>query len=96
MAIRIKFINQDGNGFCDHITIPDNQSLLDVLTSRGITDPSRYNISVNGSMCTPEQVVRDGDRVAAILIPGRGTNGVVQEADRVTVTPKNIAGALIS
>lgn len=93
MAIRIRFTNNDGGGFCNSITIPDNQSVLDVLTAQGIRDPNRYSIAVNGVHCVPEQVVREGDSVTAILIPGRGQDGVLQDQDRVTVTPKNIGGA---
>lgn len=98
-SIRIRFINNDGAGFSDQISVREGITVQELLAERGVTNPSQYTIRVNREECVLENdVVRDGDRVQAIARPGTvsGSERVLSEGERVSVTPKKIAGAKLA
>ena len=70
--IRIKYINNDGNGFADYVNIESGTTVGQFLASKG-QNAANLQVTVN--------------REAADV--GR----VLQAEDRLSVTPKKIAGA---
>lgn len=95
---RVRFINNDGAGFANSVEVNESMTVADFLARQGITDASKYHIRYNGQECViPEEVVRDGARISAVPRPGvaNANDRVLGEGDRVSATPKRVAGAVL-
>ena len=63
--MRLLLINNDGGGFADHIDVPDGQTVQELFAARmPHAKPQNYLIRVNRQPVTPDQVLREGDRVS--------------------------------
>lgn len=63
--MQIMYINNDGGGFADHITINEGTTvgqLFDARVPNG--DPGSYLIRVNRHPSTRDQQLQEGDRVS--------------------------------
>jgi hypothetical protein len=63
--MRVLFINNDGGGFADHITVDDGTTVAKLFAEkipRG--RPQDYLIRVNRQPASAEQVLHDSDRVS--------------------------------
>ena len=94
--MRIRFINNDGAGFSDVINVPEGMTVQELLQKQNVSNPSAYRISVNNQECViPEDTLKDGDRVSVVARPGTvPASTALNENDRVSVTPKRVAGAI--
>ncbi len=96
---RVRFINNDGAGVADLVTVPEGQTVQQFLASKGITDLSKYTIRLNREECVLENdVLEDGARLSVIARPGtvNASERTLSEGDRVSLTPKKIAGATLA
>ena len=63
--MQIMYINNDGGGFADHITIDDETTVSDLFVSKvPHGNPGRYLIRVNRQPATCDQMLQEGDRVS--------------------------------
>ena len=63
--MQILFINNDGGGFADRIEVPEGISVEELFSRRmGERSPADYLIRVNRQPVSPDQVLREGDRVS--------------------------------
>lgn len=63
--MRIMYINNDGGGFADHITIDDGTTVEQLFEARVPDgDPGSYLIRVNRQPSTRDQELQEGDRVS--------------------------------
>lgn len=94
--IKVRFINNDGAGTAGEVICPAGLSVGDFLRQNGVTNPSLFYIRVNGQECVLDNDrLANGDRISAVNRPGvLGADSALGEGARVSVTPKNIAGAL--
>lgn len=91
---RVRFINNDGAGTADNINLREGETLGAFLQRHGVTNYSDYVIRVNGQEANLEEdVLQDGDRISAVSAAGRGGGVPLSDQDRISVTPKNVAGA---
>lgn len=91
----VTFINSNGGGFQGSETCNPGETIEQFLTRKGITNFSDYNIRLNGQEVRGDQRLVSGDRVSAVVIPGTvSANQQLQDGQRLTVTPKRIAGAV--
>lgn len=91
---RIHFINNNGGGFADTVEVPEGTSIAAFLQQQGITNPADYNIRVNRMPVAANTLLNPGDRVSAVPVAGtRASSEALQAGDRISVTPKKIAGA---
>lgn len=75
-TIKIMYINNDGGGFADILTIAANLSVADFFAERvPHGQPADYLIRVNRQPVTSTTILQDGDRVS--------------------ITPTKIEGALL-
>lgn len=92
--MQVRFINNNGGGFCDEVTVPDGTTVERFVLDRIGSDYQRYNIRVNGREVIGTQMLESGQVVSVIPLPGQVCcSQTLQENDRITVVPKNIAGA---
>lgn len=92
---QVRFINNNGGGFADDVTIPEGMTIEQFVQERIGPNYSQYNIRVNQRAVVGYQALTSGDVVSVIPIPGSqvAASTSLQAGDRVTVTPKKIAGA---
>lgn len=62
--MRILFINNDGSGFADHLSIDEGTTVQRLFADRIKGSPSSYLIRVNRQPVTSDQMLQDGDRVS--------------------------------
>ena len=63
--MKIMYINNDGGGFADHITIGEGTTVEQLFKARVPNgDPSSYLIRVNRQPSTRDQQLQEGDRVS--------------------------------
>jgi len=91
---RITFINNAGAGFAGSVTVPDGTTVAQLFSERVGGDSADYSIRVNGRPVRPEEMVEDGDAVE-MTTHGQPApaSRVIEDGDRITVAPKNVAGA---
>ena len=87
-TVRILVINNTGNGFADFHDFPAGTPYSDIFKSLMGPDakPDDFTIRVNKDVVTTEDKVEHGDKLAI-------TRLVANQADRMTVAPKKVAGA---
>jgi len=62
--MRIMFINNDGGGFADYVSVESGITIAAFIEKQmGTTNFSRYLIRVNREPTTQDYVLREGDRV---------------------------------
>lgn len=64
-TIEVQFINATGHGYARRLQCSTGTTLRELNESQGVTDPSRYQILVNGEPAAAEYVLQDGDKVVA-------------------------------
>jgi hypothetical protein len=92
---QVQFINNEGGGFSERVQFTPNETIAQFIARNVIGRPGNYNIRINNQEVSADTLLRDGDRVSAVARPGtvHGARQLV-EGDRLTVTPKNVPGAL--
>lgn len=94
--MRIKFINNNGGGFADEVTVPEGMSIEQFVQERIGANYRDYNIRVNRQEVVGTETLRQGDTVSVIPVAGQVAAATpLRTGDRVTVTPKNVAGAIL-
>ena len=63
--MRIMYINNDGGGFADHISVDDHITVEQLFAERiPHGDPGSYLIRVNRQPVTRDQQLQEGDRIS--------------------------------
>lgn len=64
-TIAIQYLNNEGTGFADWVNdVAAGTTLSQFLASRGVNDPRRYTITVNGAVAAATTILADRDRVS--------------------------------
>ena len=92
---KVLFINNSGGGFAGSIEVAEGTTVAQLFASKVGGDAADYTIRVNGRPVRPEEMVTEGDAVemTAHGQPAAPASRVIEEGDRITVAPKNVAGA---
>lgn len=91
---QVRFINNNGGGFCDEVTVPEGMTIEQFVTERVGSNFANYNIRVNRQEVVGTTRLQGGDTVSVIPVAGQvASNAPLNAGDRITVTPKKIAGA---
>lgn len=95
--MRIMYINNDGGGFADHITIDDNTTVQQLFNNRvPHGSPSDYLIRVNRQPSTRDQQLREGDRVSFTPTKIEGASRADTSPTRVSRFWRSVKSALAS
>lgn len=62
--MRILFINNNGAGFADHLTIEEGTTVQQLFADKIKGSPESYLIRVNRQPVTQDQQLREDDRVS--------------------------------
>jgi len=63
--MKILFINNNGGGFADYLEVDESTTVTILFEQRlGEAKPQDYLIRVNRQPCSPDQILREGDRVS--------------------------------
>ena len=97
---RCTFINNSGAGFAGSVEVAEGTTVAQLFAQKVGGDAADYTIRVNGRPVRPESLVNDGDAVEMTTAHGTvasqdgpGIDDEIEDGDRVTVAPKNVAGA---
>ena len=91
---QVRFINNNGGGFADDITVPEGYTIEQLVAERVGANYRDYNIRVNRQEVVGSQRLQNGDTVSVIPVAGQVLSSTPLAAgDRVTITPKKVAGA---
>lgn len=98
---RVQFINNDGGGFAEFVEIREGETIKQFLTRQNVTNFNNYHIRLRTQAgghpleVAACQVLSEGNVVSAVAKPGTVSAGqALNDGARVTVTPKNVTGAL--
>jgi len=61
--ITVMFINNDGGGFADHVSVTLGMTITDFVSSKSDRSPDELTIRVNRNPVSRGYVLQDGDRV---------------------------------
>lgn len=92
---QVFFINNNGGGFADNVTVPDGMTVEQFIRDRIGPNYNDYNIRVNSLEVVGNRTLQGGETVSVIPVAGRqvAASNVLQPNDRISVVPKKIAGA---
>ena len=71
--MRVLWINNDGGGFADHVTVADGMTVAQFFAERlPYGNPADYLVRCNRLPCSADQVLQDGDRLSCTPIKIQG------------------------
>jgi sulfur carrier protein ThiS len=93
--MKVLFINNSGAGFAGSVEVAEGTTVAQLFATKVGGDAADYSIRVNGRPVRPEEMVSEGDAVEMTTHgqPAPATSRVIEDGDRITVAPKNVAGA---
>ena len=92
--MRIMYINNDGGGFADFISIDDHTTVEQLFKQRiPHGDPANYLIRVNRQPVTRDQQLQEGDRISITPTKIEGATPMTVPAGprRVVFRPRSVS-----
>lgn len=98
--MRITFSNHVGSGFADHVSVDPGTTIEEFFKSKfgGDADPNDYTFRVDGRPVTSWRVLDPDNNVQILPNEGVDAPGIpsctpLEDGQRVSVSPKGLAGA---
>jgi len=87
--MRVLFVSHNGSGFADFIEVDEGTSIKEFVANMVPGKARDYTIKVNRQIIGSEYFLQENDKEFVDNIEVR----ILQENDRVSVSPKNVIGA---